>query len=67
MQSDILPSKLIILLTDGSDISDVFTTGLIPSKIHQITTDRDDSRTDTPFSFFPMLQKCQMLILEPVS
>ncbi|KAJ2960768.1 hypothetical protein NQZ79_g3929 [Umbelopsis isabellina] len=67
MQPDILPSKLIILLTDGSDISDVFTTGLIPSKIHQITTDRDDSRTDTPLDFFPMLQKCQMLILEPVS
>ncbi|KAG2176335.1 hypothetical protein INT43_005569 [Umbelopsis isabellina] len=59
--------RLILLLIDGCDISDVFTTGLIPSKIHRPTTDMDDSHTGTPFSYFPMLQKCQLLILEPVS
>ncbi|KAM3588864.1 hypothetical protein VKS41_001299 [Umbelopsis sp. WA50703] len=59
--------KLILLLMNGDDISDVFKTGLIPFEIHQSLICSANSRSDIPLSSFSMLEKCRLLILEPVS
>jgi hypothetical protein len=66
--SDILCfNQLILLLMNGDDISDVFKTGLIPFEIHQSLICSANSRSDIPLSSFSMLEKCRLLILEPVS